>query len=217
MRKDSVVAKSAGRAGATLRLSGTGNSIADAAATSDGRIATTIVDGRVSNLLDAASGLNMGKVLVLLAGGDKDIGIHCGGAVFDVKKGRGESSLLVLDTEQTQVLGSGWFDLGDERFDLTVAPKPKEAGLLSLRTPVRVHGSFSNPEFELKKGPLLARGAAIAALATAAPLAALIPLIETGPGQETDCGKVRQQTQGAAKQATTPRKRQGAGQAEPKR
>jgi len=215
--KDSTIAKGAGRAGATLHLTGVGNSIADAAAKANGRIATTIVDGRVSNLLDAASGLNLGKVLTLLAGGDKDILIHCGGAVFDVKNGRGQSSLFVVDTEQTQILGDGWFDLGDERFDLTVAPKPKEAGLLSLRTPVRVHGSFSNPEFELKKGPLLARGAAIAALATAAPLAALIPLIETGPGQETDCGKVRQQTQGAAKQATTPRKRQGAGQAEPKR
>ena len=210
MRKDSVVAKSAGRAGATLRLSGTGNSIADAAATSDGRIATTIVDGRVSNLLDAASGLNMGKVLVLLAGGDKDIGIHCGGAVFDVKKGRGESSLLVLDTEQTQVLGSGWFDLGDERFDLTVAPKPKHVGVLSLRTPVRVYGSFAKPGYEFKKTPLIVRGVAVAALSTVGPIASLIPLIETGPGQDTDCGSVRQQTRGEARQANVSRKNAGA-------
>lgn len=208
--KDSVIAKGTGRAGASLHLTGTGNSIADAAAKANGRISTTVVNGQVSNLLDAASGLNIGKVLALLAGGDKDIVIHCGGAVFDVKDGRGQSTLFVVDTEQTQVLGDGWFNLADERFDLTVAPKPKEASLLSLRTPVRVYGSFSDPNFELKKGPLLARGAAVAALATAAPLAALIPLIETGPGQETDCGKVRQQTQRAAKQATLPAKRQGA-------
>lgn len=208
--KDSTIAKGAGRAGASLRLSGVGNSIADAAAKANGRISTTVVDGRISNLLDAASGLNLGKVLTLLAGGDKDIVINCGGAVFDVKSGRGQSTLFVVDTEQTQVLGDGWFNLEDERFDLTVAPKPKEASLLSLRTPVRVYGTFSDPNFELKKGPLLARGAAVAALATAAPLAALIPLIETGPGQETDCGKVRQQTQRAAKQATLPAKRQGA-------
>ncbi|MBS0342097.1 MAG: AsmA family protein, partial [Proteobacteria bacterium] len=208
--KDSTLAKGAGRAGASLQLSGVGNSIADAAAKSNGRISTTIIDGRISNLLDAASGLNIGKVLTLLAGGDKDIVIHCGGAVFDVKNGHGQSSLFVVDTEQTQVLGDGWFDLGDERFDLTVAPKPKQAGLLSLRTPVRVYGSFANPHYELKKGPLLARGAAVAALATAAPLAALLPLIETGPGQETDCGKVSQQTRQAAAQATLPASRQGA-------
>ncbi|SCK30384.1 AsmA protein [Variovorax sp. HW608] len=207
--KDSVIAKGAGRVGATLRLSGVGNSIADAAAKSNGRIATTVVNGRVSNLLDAASGLNMGKVLVLLAGGDKDIPINCGGAVFEVNNGRGQSSLLVLDTEQTQVLGDGWFDLGDERFDLTVAPKPKHVGLLSLRTPVRVYGSFSRPGYAFKKGPLIARGAAVAALTVVGPLASLVPLIETGPGQETDCGKVRQQTQGEARQANTPRKRRG--------
>ncbi|SFN10297.1 AsmA family protein [Variovorax sp. OV329] len=204
--KDSAIAKGAGRAGATLHLAGVGNSIADAAAKSNGRIAATIVNGRVSNLLDAASGLNIGKVMTLLAGGDKDIVINCGGTVFDVKNGRGQSSLFVVDTEQTQILGDGWFDLGKEQFDITVAPKPKDAGLFSLRTPVRLHGSFSNPDYELKKGPLIARGAAIAALATAAPLAALIPLIETGPGEETDCGKVRQQTQGAAKQAVAPAK-----------
>ena len=127
-------AKGTGRAGASLHLTGTGNSIADAAAKANGRISTTVVNGQVSNLLDAASGLNIGKVLTLLAGGDKDIVIHCGGAVFDVKDGRGKSTLFVVDTEQTQVLGDGWFNLADERFDLTVAPKPKEASLLSLRT-----------------------------------------------------------------------------------
>ena len=198
-----TIAKGAGRAGATLRLSGAGNSIADAAAKADGRIATTIVNGRVSNLLDAASSLNLGKVLALLAGGDKDIVIRCGGAVFDVKGGRGKSTLFVVDTEQTQVLGDGWFDLEHERFELTVAPTPKEAGVLSLRTPVRVYGTFSDPDFELKKGPLVARAGAMAALAATAPLAALAALIEHGPGQETDCGSVRQQVRGAARQANT--------------
>lgn len=161
------------------------------------------MNGRVSNLLDAASALNFGKVLPLLLGGDRDIVIRCGGAVFDVKNGRGQSTLFVVDTEQTQVLGDGWFDLEHERFDLTVAPRPKEASVLSLRTPVRVYGTFSNPNFELKKGPLAARAGAAAALAVASPLAALIPLIETGPGQETDCGAVRKEVGGATRQANT--------------
>ena len=77
-----TIAKGAGRVGATLHLKGTGNSIADAAAKADGRIAATVVNGRISNLLDAASGLNGGKVLTLLAGGDKDIVIRCGGVAF---------------------------------------------------------------------------------------------------------------------------------------
>jgi AsmA family protein len=60
-------------------------------------------------------------------------------------------------------------------------------GILSLRTPVQVYGSFKKADFKLEKGPLLARAGGALALAAIAPLAALIPLIETGPGQSTDC------------------------------
>lgn len=207
MPANSTVAKGAGRVGAVLDLKGSGNSIAEAAAHSNGRIAATIADGRISNLLDAASSLNGGKVIELLAGGDHDIQVNCGGIAFDVADGRGSSKLFVIDTEQTQILGSGWFDFGQERFDLTIAPKPKHPGILSLRTPVRVHGSFRQPDFQVEKGPLLARGAGAIALAAAAPLAALVPLVETGPGQSTDCARVRQQVGTVAEQATAPVKR----------
>ena len=199
-----VVAKGAGRVGATVRLKGTGNSIADAAAHADGRLAATVVNGRISNLLDAASGLNGGKVLALLAGGDKDIVVRCGGVAFDVAGGRGKSTLFVIDTQQTQVVGAGGFDLEHEPVDVTGAPPPKRVGLLSLRTPVRLHGSFKQPEFEIVKGPLLAKAGAALGLAAVNPLAALLPLIETGPGEDTDCGKVRRQVGGAVKQAGAP-------------
>lgn len=198
-----VVAKGAGRVGATLHLAGTGNSIADAAAKANGRISATIVNGKISNLLDAASGLNGGKVITLLAGGDKDIIVRCGGVVFDVKEGRGKSTLFLIDTEQTQVLGSGSFDLENERFDLTVAPKPKEFGLLSLRTPVRLYGTFKQPDFQIVKGPLLARAGAALALAAATPVAALVPLIETGPGEDSNCATVDRNVKGAVEQAST--------------
>ncbi|MES2529921.1 MAG: AsmA family protein [Pseudomonadota bacterium] len=197
------VAKSAGVVGATVRIAGTGNSIADAAAASNGRITATIAGGQISNLLDAASGLNGGKVLRLLAGGDRTIDVNCGGAAFDIRKGIGTASLFVIDTEQTQILGSGGFDLRNERFDLTVAPKPKQMGILSLRTPVRLYGTFKNPDFQIDKGPLLARAGGALALAVAAPVAALIPLIETGPGEATNCPALQRQVGPAAKQATS--------------
>ena len=198
-----AVAKGAGLVGATIHLEGTGNSIADAAAKANGRIAAAIAGGRISNLLDAASGLNGGKVLQLLASGDRVIDVNCGGMAFDVKDGRGTSSLFVVDTEQTQILGGGGFDLEHERFDITITPKPKRMGILSLRTPVRLYGSFKRPDFALEKGPLLARAGGVLALAAAAPLAAVIPLVETGPGVNTDCPLVRRQV-GIADQAAAP-------------
>ncbi|PSL79160.1 hypothetical protein C7T35_39000 [Variovorax sp. WS11] len=202
-----TIAQGAGYVGAALQLKGTGNSIADAAAKADGRIAATIANGRISNLMDAASGLQGGKVLGLLVGGDRLITVNCGGMVFDVKGGRGTSTLFVVDTEQTQILGIGGFDLEHERFDITVAPKPKSPGVLSLRTPVRLYGTFKQPDFEIVKGPLLARVGGALALAAAGPLAALVPLIETGPGEETNCGAVSREVGAARAQAKPPEKR----------
>ena len=200
-------AQGAGLMGATIQLKGSGNSIADAAAKSNGRISAAIANGRLSNLLDAASGLNGGKIITLLAGGDKTIAVNCGGMAFDVRQGIGTSSLFVIDTEQTQILGEGGFSLASERFDFKISPMPKRVGILSLRTPVRVFGNFKNPDYSLEKGPLLARIGGAIALAAVAPLAALIPLLETGPGENTNCARVASEVGGAQKQAVASAKK----------
>ena len=202
-----AIAQGAGLMGATLQLKGSGNSIADAAAKADGRISAAIANGRISNLLDAASGLNGGKVITLLAGGDKNIEVNCGGMAFDVKDGVGSSSLFVIDTEQTQILGGGGFNLASEKFDFEISPKPKRVGILSLRTPVRVFGSFKRPDYALEKGPLIARVGGAIALAAVAPLATLIPLLETGPGENTNCERVASEVGNAEKQAVASTKK----------
>lgn len=182
-----TLAKAAGTLGARINLGGSGNSIADIAAKSNGTISAAVANGRISNLLDAISGLNGGKVVRLLVGGDKDIEVRCGGVAFDVRDGRGTSTLFLIDTEQTQITGDGGFNLENESFDMEISPKPKKPGIFSLRTPIHVYGTFSNPQFELEKTPLAARAGAALALAVINPFAALIPLIETGPGTEADC------------------------------
>ncbi len=195
------IAKGVGELGAQIRLKGTGNSIADAAANADGTMGAAIANGRISNLLDALAGLNGGKALALFVGGDKDIAINCGGMAFDVKDGIGQSKLFVVDTEQTRVDGTGTFSLKEEEFEFYVAPRPKKPGILSLRTPVRLYGSFRHPEFGLDKGKLALRAGAATALAIVNPLAALLPLIETGQGRDTDCARVLAPVQGSQEQA----------------
>ena len=196
-----TVAKGVGELGAQIRLSGNGNSIADAAASSNGSVSAAIANGRISNLIDAIAGLNGGKVISLLVSGDKEIAVNCGGMAFNVKDGIGQSQLFVIDTEQTRIDGAGTFSLKDEKLDITVVPKPKNPGILSLRTPVRLYGSFRNPEYGLDKGQLALRAGAAAALALLNPLTALLPLIETGAGKNTDCGNVLAPVQGAQQQA----------------
>jgi uncharacterized protein involved in outer membrane biogenesis len=160
-----------------------------------------VANGRISNLVDALSGLNGGKVIQLLAAGDKTIAVNCGGLVFDVTNGQGKSTLAVIDTEQTQILGSGTFDLARERFEMRIEPKPKRMGILSLRSPVRAYGTFKNPELAIEKGPLIARVGGAIAMVAIAPLAALLPLIETGPGTSTNCGAVSRDAGAAVRQA----------------
>ncbi len=187
---NSTIAKSAGSVGAQIRLKGEGNSIADVAANADGSASAVIANGRISNLLDAASGLNGGKIISLFVGGDKEIPIRCGGLAFDVKDGIANSTMFIVDTEQTRIEGSGTVNLKDEKFNMNLVPKPKNPGILSLRTPVRVYGTFRDADFTLEKTPLLARAGGAIALAFINPLAALIPLIETGPGEDAQCEKV---------------------------
>ncbi len=204
------IAKGLGQIGAQMRLQGTGNSVADAAGSANGSLSAAVSNGRISNIIDAAAGLNGGKVLALLAGGDKDIPVNCGALYFRVIEGIGQSQLFVIDTEQTQVDGHGSFSLRDEKFAFTVQPKPKKPGILSLRTPVHLHGSFRHPDFTLDKRRMVVRAGSTVALALVNPLAALLPLIETGPGLDTDCVQVLAPVQQAQAQAqsveTAPRK-----------
>jgi hypothetical protein len=58
----------------------------------------------------------------------------------------------------------------------------------SLRGPLEIKGTFKDPAFRPQAKPLLARTAAAAALYAIAPPAALLALIETGPGEDIDCG-----------------------------
>jgi uncharacterized protein involved in outer membrane biogenesis len=171
-------------------LKGVGDSIADIAAKADGRIGATLSSGQVSNLLDAAAGLNGGKVIQLLVGGDKEIAVRCGAAAFDIRQGQGKSELFVVDTEQSRIDGGGAFDLDQERFDVTIAPQPKHAGILSLRAPLRLFGSFRHPDYSVDKKTIAMRAAGAVALGLLAPVAALVPLIETGPGSDVDCQRL---------------------------
>ena len=73
-----------------------------------------------------------------------------------------------------------------ERFTLT-----RDTLLRSVRSPLYLQGTFSKPDVSVDKGVLAMKaGGAIALAAVAAPIAALLPLINTGPGQDSACGKL---------------------------
>ncbi len=191
---------STGSLGAQIRLAGRGNSIADMLATADGTMNFGMAGGRVSELSVWLVNLYGGQLIPLLFGGDRPTQIRCGAAAFAVDDGLATLGVFVFDTEESNIHASGTINLGAEELDLTLEPRPKKVGILSLRGPVHISGPFRNTSFGVS-GQTVGRGLGAVALGLINPLLALIPLIETAPGQNADCQSALAAVSGAVKQS----------------
>ena len=169
------------------RLAGTGSSVAALMGSADGRITLAIDHGTISNLVLELMGLDAGEALLIFATGDREIELRCAVADLDVRKGVAASEVLVLDTADTLVVGTGVIDLRKEALDLTLYPRPKDKSLLSARSPLKVRGTLRNPTIAPDAKALASRGIAATLLGLVNPLLALAPFIETGPGKDSDC------------------------------
>jgi AsmA protein len=145
---------SVGSIAAQLDLQGHGASVATILGAASGTLALTMDGGRISNLVDAKLGLNGGKILRLLIGGDRGIAINTVDVAFDFDKGLGTSTNIFLDTAQTRVAGTGNINLRDETVYMLLTPHQKKPGIFSLRSSsIHVDGSFRHPQFTIvKKG-----------------------------------------------------------------
>ena len=185
---------SVGEINGEFNLAGTGNSVGRMLATSNGEVGLALDGGEISNLMMEYVGLDVFESLKFKIFGDKNVKIRCGVAGFGVRDGFMHARTLVFDTDDTIVEADGGIDLGGERLDLTLHPQPKDASLVALRSPIRVRGSFAKPEVDLDKGTIAARGLGALALGAVNPLLALLPVIETGPGKDSNCRQLIQET-----------------------
>lgn len=192
--------ESAGAVGAQVRLSGRGGSVAALLGSSDGTVTAGMAGGRVSELAVWLVNLHGGELIPLLFGGDRPTPIRCAAAALDVKNGVGTVSTFVFDTEESRITASGQVDFGKERVDVVLRPEPKKPGLLSIRGPIHVHGSFRDVDFGVAPQSI-ARGLGAIALGMVNPLLALLPLVETGPGEDTNCRAVLEPVKGAVEQS----------------
>lgn len=172
-------------------LSGTGDSVKALLGGVDGRLSLAVDRGTISNLVLELLGLDAGEsLLIFAAGGDREIPLRCAVADFSLERGVAATNVLVLDTSDTIVIGTGVVDLRNEALDLTLYPRPKDRSLLAARSPLHVRGPLRNPRVQPDATSLAARGLGAAALALVNPLLALLPFIETGPGKDSDCARL---------------------------
>lgn len=185
---------SQGQLNGDASLTGTGNSVADLLATSNGQLKLLMNDGLISRNLMEIAGLNVGNYLVGKLFGDDEVRINCAATDLKLQNGLATPGLFVFDTENAVINVTGTANFANERLDLSVNPESKGIRVVTLRSPLYVRGTFKNPDAGVKTGPLLARGAAAVALgAVVGPAAALLALISPSDTDDNQCSRVLQQ------------------------
>jgi AsmA family protein len=173
-----------------IDLKGRGNSVAQMLGASSGNVALLMGPGQISNLLLEIAGIDGAEILKFLSSGDKNVLLRCAAAAFDVNSGLMSSRALVLDTTDTVIYGEGAVNLANEAMDLTLRPYPKDMSILSLRSPLKLAGTFAAPKAGPDKGALASRAGVALALGAVNPLLALAATVETGPGKDANCGAI---------------------------
>jgi AsmA family protein len=189
-------------------LTGRGGSIDKLLGTADGDLSLLVNGGRISALLIEAVGLDVAEALLVLGTGNVQTPLRCAVADFGVKDGVATAKAFVIDTRDTLVTVDGTIGLGAERLDLVTHAQPKDASLFSLRSPVRVTGSFNDPQVRPKAGPIVGRVAVAGLLALVNPLLALVPFVELGTGEDSNCGALLEEAKRSTTAANQNRKRQ---------
>ena len=175
-----------------IDITGRGSSVADLFGTSDGRLAMLVNGGQVSNLLMEIVGLDVAEAVRILATKDPNVKLRCAVVDLAVKQGLATPQVFVIDTTDTIVTGSGTLNFKSETLDLVTRAEPKDFSPFVLRTPINIKGTFKDPDVKPQIGPLAARAAGGLLLGLVNPLLAVLPFLETGPGEDTDCGQLMQ-------------------------
>jgi uncharacterized protein involved in outer membrane biogenesis len=174
---------------ARARLTGEGDTVHKAMGSADGQVVIVVPGGQIKQTVAELMGVNVIKGLGLLWSKSKaDTPIRCGVASFQAKAGVLTTNQLVLDTEPTQLTGSGQINLDSEHLNFRLQGHPKGFQLVRLNAPIDVAGPIRSPAMKIEKGGALVQGgAALALTAVVSPLAALLPFVDAGLAKNADC------------------------------
>ncbi|MBC7702229.1 AsmA family protein [Aquabacterium sp.] len=176
-----------GQLGGHAKLHGQGNSAAQMLGTMDGDAQAWVQDGTISHLVVEAIGLDVAQALGVAVIGDDLMPMHCAAVRVKAQRGALKPEVGVIDTEDSTILVSGSLSLVDESLNLVMTAKPKDISPLTLRSPLKVQGTFADPKFRLEAKPLGLKIISAVALGFVNPLASIIPLIDLGDKTDGGC------------------------------
>jgi len=181
-------------------LKGEGRSTAQILGSLDGSVVTTLRGGKVSHLAVEAAGIDIAQALGVLVKGDEQLSVEC--ALVDLRANNGvlKPQAFVVDTGDSNIWVDGSLSLAKETLDLRAIVAPKDFSPLTLRTPLKVQGTFSDPKVSIEKGPLARQVAGAVILGLINPFAAVIPLLDFGKedADEKGCAVLLERARKAA-------------------
>ncbi|MEP6557671.1 MAG: AsmA family protein, partial [Burkholderiales bacterium] len=169
-----------GKLDAKVDVKGSGRSTAEILGSLDGQIKAHMRNASISHLAIEAGGLDIAQALGVLIKGDDSLKIQCNIIDLTVKRGLIQPKLLVLNTSDSTMWIDGLISLKTEAMGLKAIVAPKDFSPLTLRAPIKVEGTLSDPSVSIESGKLAAKAGAAALLALVTPLAAVLPFVDTG-------------------------------------
>ena len=151
----------AGELEARAALSGVGDTVHKAAATSNGRVTIVLPGGQMRQSLAELMGVNVVPGLFqLLAKDPKTTPLRCALVDFNVSHGVMSVRQFVLDTGVVVADGQGTINLDSETLDMKVKGHTKKPRLVRLIAPFDIRGQLIRPTMKIETGPVIAQGAA---------------------------------------------------------
>lgn len=184
-----------GATDATIKLSGSGKSVADIMGKANGQILVAVGKGSINNkTLNVAGADAIFGVLDMLNPSEKKdrSTLECGVIKFDIKDGIAKTDKgIALSTDKMNVVGSGEINLKTEKLDIGITPDAKGASGLSaaeLAGLVRLGGTLANPSPRADtKAALKASLSAGAAVATGGLSLLAQSLLDSKGGNANPC------------------------------
>ncbi len=174
---------------ARAKMSGTGDSVHKAAASSDGEVTLVIPGGVVRQVFAELLGIDATKGLFMLLSKDQhQTDIRCAVADFRVHNGNLQAQQILIDTDVVGITGSGNINLNDETLNLAFSGKPKKFRLIRIDAPITIGGHLTSPAFGIKPGGALAQaGGAVVLAAAINPALAILPFINFSYAHDANC------------------------------
>jgi AsmA family protein len=176
-----------------VRLSGSGKTLRQLGAATNGTVAAIMPNGTVQDALVQSASLELGGLLGRLRHSRKQTDIRCAVATLDVHEGIGTLRTLVIDTDDALLTGDGTVNLASDSLDLSVRGRPKKPSL-ALHAALHLQGSLAHPRVSVTGGGGAGQTAAAVALGVLlTPVASVLAFVNPGLAHNADCAALTAQ------------------------